>query len=406
MTVLPGAPGNRCHATETSQSLIVSPSHGIVRFCEQRGEDDPADAWKRVQDVHVTLPRCPRFFLRRYRRAGQYGRQAAHLAVSPGKLLAGDGELREDHLKMGHSSLAGAWSNGDRRLAQPLKHVFGTHPANPVALQEVGDGPGADAARLLRSRHQAPEFACPGPGEIAFDPEKLRVVAPELLAGTVDEARLVAGEIAGNARPLAEFDDFRCLRIQAPESLVVGSQGIGQRPGVTAIVLGAGGRPPVAEAVELLRVDGVDRETAFHHRLDNGSVRNLDGNCDGMRLCVGCIKEPVGHLRESGAAVREGAFAQRLAVAVNDKDLVRFRAPIDSCKELKTCHGIPFNELCQRAATMPARPCTGAQGAKLPTGHPSWPGTEARVLTRCSKRGGHLVTPGPLARPVCNRRDK
>ena len=54
---LAGAPGNRGHTAETSQSLVVSPSYGIMGFCEQRGEDDPADAWKRTQDVHVTLRR-------------------------------------------------------------------------------------------------------------------------------------------------------------------------------------------------------------------------------------------------------------------------------------------------------------------------------------------------------------
>ena len=124
--------------------------------------------------------------------------------------------------------------------------------------------------------------------------------------------------------------------IQAPKRPVVGSQGIGQRPGVAAVVLGAGRRPSVAEAVELLRVDGVEREAAFHHGLDNGSVRNFDGNSYGLRLCVGCVEEPVRHLRESGATVPEGPFPQRLAVAVNNKDVVRFRASINSCKELQT----------------------------------------------------------------------
>ena len=37
---------------------------------------------------------------------------------------------------------------------------------------------------------------------------------------------------------------------------------------------------------------------------------------------------------------------------------------------------------------------------KLPTGRPSWPGTEAQVLTRRSRRRGHSVALDPLARPV------
>ena len=34
---LAGASGNQRHAAETSQSLIVSPPYGVMRFCEQRG---------------------------------------------------------------------------------------------------------------------------------------------------------------------------------------------------------------------------------------------------------------------------------------------------------------------------------------------------------------------------------
>ena len=95
---------DRRHAAETSQGLIVSSLHGIMRLCEQCSEDDPAYAWKRVQDVHVKQSYCPRFFLR----TRQGGRQAVHFAVKPGKLLAGDGQLRPHHLHVGHSSFAGA----------------------------------------------------------------------------------------------------------------------------------------------------------------------------------------------------------------------------------------------------------------------------------------------------------
>ena len=39
---LAGASGDRRHAAEALQGLTVWPSHGVMRFCEQRGEDDPA----------------------------------------------------------------------------------------------------------------------------------------------------------------------------------------------------------------------------------------------------------------------------------------------------------------------------------------------------------------------------
>jgi hypothetical protein len=35
--------------------MIVSPLRSIWRFCEQRDENDPTDAWQRIEDRHVTL---------------------------------------------------------------------------------------------------------------------------------------------------------------------------------------------------------------------------------------------------------------------------------------------------------------------------------------------------------------
>ena len=64
---LAGPLGHGSDAGQASQGLIVSPPQGIVCFCEQRGEDDPADAGKRAQDFHVTL----RIYSRRIPRGGR-----------------------------------------------------------------------------------------------------------------------------------------------------------------------------------------------------------------------------------------------------------------------------------------------------------------------------------------------
>jgi hypothetical protein len=42
----------------------------------------------------------------------------------------------------------------------------------------------------------------------------------------------------------------------------VGSQGVGEHVGITAIVLGSGDGESIAEAVELFRVDRIDLEMA------------------------------------------------------------------------------------------------------------------------------------------------
>ena len=118
-----------------------------------------------------------------------------------------------------------------------------------MALEEVGDRPGADAPRLVGSGRKAPEVANPGLGEIAFDLQKLRIVAPELLAGPVHEPGPVTGQVVRNPRPLAQLDDLRGGRVQEPERVAVGSQGIAERTSIAAIVLGAGRREAVSEPV-------------------------------------------------------------------------------------------------------------------------------------------------------------
>ena len=212
--------GDGSDAGQASQGLIVSSSQSVMRFCEQRGEDDPADAGKRAQDFHVTLPLHSRRFVRGRRRSGQRRDQAVDLPIRPGQLLADDDHLLEYHLEMSDSGLGRAGGNGDGRLAQCEKHGLGIDASNPMAFQETGDGFDADTPRLVGSRGKAPEVANPGLGEIAFGLQELRIVAPELLAGPVHESGPVTGKVVRNSRPLAQLNDLRGGRVQDPRVLV------------------------------------------------------------------------------------------------------------------------------------------------------------------------------------------
>ena len=174
---------------------------------------------------------------------------------------------------------------------------------------------------LSGGRCKAPESADPGLGEIALDLEELRIVAPELLTDPVHEPGSVAGQVVRDARPLAQLDDLRRGRVQAPERVAVGSQRIAERTGIAAVVLGAGRREAVPEPVQLLRVERMDREAPFHQGLHHGPMRDLDGDPDGVCLGVRCGDEPVRHLRETGSAVPEGTFSQDRAFAIDDADV-------------------------------------------------------------------------------------
>ena len=52
---LAGSLGHRGDAGQAAQRVVVSAAQSLGSFCEQRGEDDPADARQGSQDRHVAL---------------------------------------------------------------------------------------------------------------------------------------------------------------------------------------------------------------------------------------------------------------------------------------------------------------------------------------------------------------
>jgi hypothetical protein len=79
--------------------------------------------------------------------------------------------------------------------------------------------------------------------------------------------------------------------------MAVGSESIGQDEGVTPVVLGTAQSMPVAESVDLLGVDGEDRDTAFQKSLHDGSMRFLDGDRDALGVVLGDAQEPIDDFR-------------------------------------------------------------------------------------------------------------
>src|SRR5215470_9207183 len=54
-TTLAAPSRHRRSPGQSAQSMIVSSLQSFRSFCKQRGKDDPADAWERIEDRHVTL---------------------------------------------------------------------------------------------------------------------------------------------------------------------------------------------------------------------------------------------------------------------------------------------------------------------------------------------------------------
>ena len=355
---LAGALGNRGNAGQASQSLIISTSQRVVCFCEQRGEDDPADAWKRFQDFRVTLRLRSRQALPEIDGRRQCLGQPVHFAIRLGQLLSECGELGEDDLEMSSRGLRGARSDGDCGFAEPLQHRFGIDAPDTVAFEEVGDAPDPDAPCLLGSWCELPELVDPGSGEIAFDLEELRITAPELLTGAVHEPGSVAGEVVGNSRPFPELDDFRRGRIQAPEGVTIGPQSVGQHLRVATVVPGAGRREAVAEAIRLPGIDRVHQEAAIHHGFHNRPMRALDRDSDPLRFRARHVENPVRHFRKTGTAMTESPLAQDLACAIDNADLVSFRTPVDPCNWRAATMAIALEpRLTSSAGLRTAYPC-------------------------------------------------
>ena len=158
---------------------------------------------------------------------------------------------------------------------------------------------------------------------------------------------------------------------------------------VAAVVLGAGGREAVPEAVELLGIDGVEAEAAIHQSFDITTVRHLDGHRHGIRRRPGLLADPGRHLGQALATVGETALAKLAALGINHEHVVRLRCPVDAHEPIPTSI---FHDTLHRlrAAAVPADPCTGARWRGLPTRHPPWHPAEARVPPRGSMAQGAM----------------
>jgi hypothetical protein len=128
-------------------------------------------------------------------------------------------------------------------------------------------------------------------------------------------------------RPLAQLDDPGVDRLEPPKAMPTGAQPVGEHEGVPAIVLCARHAEAVAEAVELLGVDGVHGKAALHQGLDDRAVRHLDAGRDLGRLHRGGRGNPYRHRGQPLAVMREGALAEQPPLGIQNANLVHRGLP-------------------------------------------------------------------------------
>ena len=190
--------------------------------------------------------------------------------------------------------------------------------------------------------------------------------------------------------------------LQATKQMPVGAKTIGRDTGVSPIVLGAGDAEPIAQAIKLLRIDRMDDEAAIQKHIDDRPMRHLDRDRDRAGLARDRL-DPIGQLRQSGAAMRKFAFAYDTTFGIENADLMFLGSPIDSGKPLDGLLG---------HLSLPARWHTSRHDAcrslyrrskaRLPTGHPSWPTRRGTSPIWCSRhevddgRSRQVGPPGQL----------
>jgi len=177
-----------------------------------------------------------------------------------------------------NSSLRDTRGHRDRWLTEDGQHRWGIELANAVLPEQPRQRRLAQARRLGRGRRHAPQRQDPLGCHVIAQREKLRVVTPELLANPVAQARALALELLGQARPLAELDHARVAGQHAAEQVRIGAQSGRCDPGIAPIVLGPGDADAVAQPVELLGIDRVHGKAAVQQGIHHRSVRHLDGH--------------------------------------------------------------------------------------------------------------------------------
>ena len=305
-TALSGLFGYGRNSCQTAQGGVIASPQSIPGFCEQRGEDGPSHSRQGCEDLRVMLLLLPRLgFLGR----NEASREGLDPAVSVFDLPIEQSQARNKRSDMGARGFDSSGGDLDRRLTQVLEDSDSVEASDAMPLEQFDYRRLAQTACFLWCRCGFPEFEQPLGSKVIFKFEQGREVTPELFSQAIGEAVAFDAEVFGDARPLAQFDDDRVDEREQAKATRISAQGGSHDLGVAAVILGAGHREPITEAVHLFRVDRVNIETALDQRLDHRAVRDFDRDIDLAGLGGSARRyQPSCHLGEAFAAVLEKFF--------------------------------------------------------------------------------------------------
>ena len=285
---------------------------------------------------------------------------------------------------------------GSRNVA---KNSLGVHAADAMLLEQFLDRRLAQLARFGRRRRDSPQIENPRRRQAVGDLLHLRIVPPQLLMHAVAQPNAFLRQFLGKARPRAQLDQPRVGDMHAAEQTPVGAHAIAHHVGVPTVILRTGHAVPVAQAVELLRIDRVHDKSAIDQGIDYRAVRHLDPHRHRVWPPRN-RQQPVAKVSQALATMRKLPLSDDAALCIDKTRLMSLRAPVDAGKPRKVLLGHRILPTNARAATMPAVPVPGAQGATS-----YWASVVANPPGHMSNRGASstgisLVAPAGPARPV------
>jgi len=133
-----------------------------------------------------------------------------------------------------------------------------------------------------------------------------------------------------DARPFPELDNERLGNGQFAEQPHVGPEAVRQHIGIKAVILRPRDREAIAEAVELLGVNGIDVDAALEQCFDDRAMRCLDGGMHLTGLAAARLQKPGDHIAESNATMSKLTLPDLLASVIAERDDMLLRSPVNT----------------------------------------------------------------------------
>lgn len=201
-------------------------------------------------------------------------------------------------------------------------------------------------------------------------------------------------ELRVDPAQLSESKHERLVDAELPEVVGIGAKRVCENEGIEAVIFGAGHGMTVAEAVELLGIDGKNGKPSFEQGFDDRTVSQLDSDRASVRLRVRMLQKGIDETVDSPGRMLDAKLRQFASFEVEQTDLVELTAIVDASEQEKVAH-YGTTSVCEfRSAPRCRIAPVLALWAQLPTGcAPRLPRRDAGPPQALPARGPRMAFP-------------